>query len=191
MRQLLDWITQVGHRHLLIGVVGLLLVLNLGRWGISYFESCQEELSNRISLLEQYQDSIHKLPILQQRVKQLQQKSQRLNAYLFLGSSEEKIASAMQIKLQAEISNSGMIPEFVQPVRTTQRQYPGVDNIGIKVRISGTLNQFMVFLQNLYRSKQLFKIESFTIKPNKRSELKIFMEVRGFYKLKNRGGRPQ
>lgn len=184
MKQLLDYIGRIDRRHLLFGVAALLLVLNLGRWGVGYFTSRQDELASRIGLLEQYKKSVAKLPQVQQRVVQLQRQAQQLEAYLFSGDNEDKIASAMQIRLQSEISNAGLEPEFIQPLRggaTSDRQ--GLGDIGIKIRMSGSLNDFMKLLKNLSSARELFKIESFTVKPFKQSELKIFMEVRGFYRL--------
>ena len=51
------------------------------------------------------------------------------------------------------------------------------------MRLAGTLEEFISFLGNLYKSGNLFKIESFTLKPYKKTELKIFLDMKGFYKI--------
>ena len=188
MNQLLEYINRFDRRHLLLGMAVLLLLLNIGRWGINYLDSRQQELSNRIELLAQYQESVNKLPQVQQRVRGLKKRAQYLESFLFTGDSEEKIASAMQIKLQSQISKAGLAPEFIQPLRNRDKnRAEKIDDIGIKLRMSGSLNNFATFLKNIYNSKHLFKIESLTIKPFKKDELKIFMEVRGIYRLTTSG----
>jgi hypothetical protein len=41
----------------------------------------------------------------------------------------------------------------------------------------------MKFLASLYRLNYLFRIENFTLKPFKKTELKVFLELKGFYHL--------
>jgi hypothetical protein len=114
MNWLLEQINRIDRRHLLLGVAALLLLLNIGRWGADYLDSRQQELADRIELLAQYQKSVHKLPQVRQRVSRLKKRAQYLESFLFSGDSEEKIASAMQIKLQSQISKAGLAPEFIQ-----------------------------------------------------------------------------
>ncbi|HIJ78346.1 MAG TPA: hypothetical protein HPP69_03390 [Deltaproteobacteria bacterium] len=189
MTMLLDQINRFDRRHLLLGVAALLLLLNLGRLGANFLDARQQELGDRLELLSRYRESVLKLPQVQQRVSRLQKRTQYLESFLFTGDSEEQIASAMQIKLQSEISQAGLSPEFIQPLRNRDNNgTPGVNDIGIKIRMSGSLNNFAAFIKAIYSGKQLFKIESLTIKPFKKDELKIFLEVRGVYRLTPSGG---
>jgi len=161
-----------------------LLLLNLGRLGLGYLESRQAELADRMAMLAQYREAVQRLPEIEDRVVLLTRRQQQLESFLFQGESEEKIASAMQIMLQSELSNAGLEPEFIQPVRAGEggdRKQHG--EIAIKIRISGSLNNLGQFLQSRYASPQFFRIESITIKPFRPGELKISLDVRGYYKI--------
>lgn len=180
----MEFVQRFDRRYLLGGIAALLLLLNLGRLGLDYLDSRQAELTDRMAMLTQYREAVQRLPELEDRVVLLSRRQQRLESFLFQGESEEKIASAMQIMLQTEVSNAGLEPEFIQPVRAGEggdRKEHG--EIGIKIRMSGALNDLGVFLHSRYASKQFFRIESLTIKPFKPGELKISMDVRGYYKI--------
>ncbi|MGV1100717.1 type II secretion system protein GspM [Thiovibrio sp. JS02] len=193
MKLLVDFFNRFERRHLLVGVAAVLLLLNLGRWGVDYVNARQEELAGRMDLLAQYQEAVRRLPEIERRVSLKSRRQQQLEALLFAGDSEEKIASSMQISLQSQISKAGLEPEFIQPVRSGGGQAidrQGHGDLAIKIRMSGSLNDFAKFLQILYASNQLFLIENYTIKPFSQGELKIFMEVRGYYKISKTGDKP-
>lgn len=184
MNQIMEFVQRFDRRYLLGGIAALLLLLNLGRLGLDYLDSRQAELTDRMAMLTQYREAVQRLPELEDRVVLLSRRQQRLESFLFQGESEEKIASAMQIMLQTEVSNAGLEPEFIQPVRAGEggdRKEHG--EIAIKIRMSGALNDLGVFLHSRYAGKQFFRIESLTIKPFKPGELKISMDVRGYYKI--------
>jgi len=185
MNRLLRLIGQYRRRSLLVFVAALLLLLNLGRLGFGYFNDWEAQVENRRELLEQYYDTSRELPDLQRRVAILEKQQQHLETYLFKGGSEEEIASAMQIMLQGLVIKAGLEPEFLRPVRTgvkTAHKEKEYDEIAINVRLAGDLNNFMKFISSLYTSKYLFKIESLTLKPYKETNLKIFLEIKGYYK---------
>lgn len=184
MNQIMEFIHRFDRHHLLAGVALVLLVANLGRWGFGYFESRQEELADRMEVLAQYREAVQRLPEIEDRVALLARQQQELESFLFQGENEEKIASAMQIMLQSEVSNAGLAPEFIQPLRTAEggdRKEHG--EVAIKVRMSGSLNDLGQFLHSRYASKQFFRIESLTVKPFRAGELTISLDVRGYYKI--------
>jgi Tfp pilus assembly protein PilO len=190
VNQIMEFVQRFDRRYLLGGIAALLLLLNLGRLGLDYLDSRQAELTDRMAMLTQYREAVQRLPELEDRVVLLSRRQQRLESFLFQGESEEKIASAMQIMLQTEVSNAGLEPEFIQPVRAGEggdRKEHG--EIAIKIRMSGALNDLGVFLHSRYASKQFFRIESLTIKPFKPGELKISMDVRGYYKIGREAGK--
>ena len=169
---------------LLISLAVVLLVLNIGRFAVSYFNEQQEEVMNKIELLEQYRYSVQNLAQTKNKVTTLDRQKQLLDKYFFRGSSEEEVSSEMQIQLQEMIIDAALEPEFLRPVRRGDvGKGKDFDEITINLRMSGTLEGFVNFLRNLYKSKHLFKIESFTLKPYKNSELKIVLEITGYYKL--------
>jgi len=186
MNRLSQLLGRYRSKPLLIAAALLLFVLNLGRLAVDYYEKQQEEVASKIALLDQYQTATRKLVQLQRNVPQLEEHKQQLEEYLFSGESEDKITSAMQIKLQEQISKAGLELESLRPtVLDNKNKGKGYGEIPIKVRLSGTLNQFIDFLADFYRTKNLFRIESFTLKPYKQAELKLFIEFKGFYKLES------
>lgn len=184
MNRIMEFIHRFDRRYLLMGVAVVLLVANLGRWGLGYFESRREELADRMEMLAQYREAVQRLPEMEDRVTLLDRQQQELESFLFQGENEEKIASAMQIMLQSEISNAGLEPEFIQPLRTAEggdRKEHG--EIVIKIRMSGSLNDLGRFLHSRYASRQFFRIESLTVKPFRAGDLTISLDVRGYYKI--------
>lgn len=188
MNQIMEFIHRFERRHLLAGAAAVLLVLNLGSWAIGYLDARQEELADRMEMLAQYREAVQRLPEIEDRTALLSRQQQQLESFLFQGENEEKIASAMQIMLQSEVSNAGLEPEFIQPVRAGEggdRKEHG--EIVIKMRLSGGLNDLGRFLHSRYASKQFFRIESLSIKPFRPGELKISLDVRGYYKIGKEG----
>lgn len=190
MNQIMEFIHRFDRRYLLAGVAAVLLVANLGSWGLSYLDSRQEVLAERMDMLAQYREASQRMPEIEERVALLSRRQQQLESFLFQGENEEKIASAMQIMLQSEVTNAGLEPEFIQPVRAGEggggdRKNHG--EIAIKIRMSGALNDFGKFLHSRYASRQFFRIESLSIKPYRPGELKISLDVRGYYKVAKEG----
>jgi Tfp pilus assembly protein PilO len=184
MTRLAEIVNRYGKRQLLIGVVAVLLAVNFVKIGYGLYDKQKEDLAENISLLEKYQRSTGKIEALRNRVEGLEKQSKELDSFLFTGESDEEIASAIQIMLQDQVVKSGLEPESLRP--TTQGDGGrGKDfgEVSIKVRLAGTLDEFILFLADLYKSEHLFKIESFTLKPYKKSELKIFLDMKGFYKI--------
>jgi len=188
VNQIMEFIQRFDRRHLLAGVAIVLLIANLGRWGLSYLDAREAELADRMAMLAQYREAVQRLPEINDRVALLARRQEQLESFLFQGENEEKIASAMQIMLQSEVSNAGLEPEFIQP----QRRGEGRDGkehgeIAIKIRMSGALNDLGKFLHSRYASKQFFRIEGLTVRPFRPGELKISLDVRGYYKIGKEG----
>lgn len=171
-------------RTLLIGIAVILLIVNVSRMAIGYYNEQQQQVAEKIALLDQYRASTQKLNQLKNRVAGLKRQEQRLERYLFTGKSEEEISSAMQIKLQEMVTKAELQPEYIRPVtRGGSVKSKDFGEIAVNLRLSGPIDKFAEFLKNLYKSQHLFKIESFSIKPFKKTELKIVLEVKGFYKI--------
>lgn len=178
---------QFESRTLLVAVVVILLILNASRMVVSYYNEKHQEIIEKAALLEQQKSSIQNLNQLKNRVAGLKRQKQRLEQYLFIGKSEEEISSAIQIKLQDIVTTSELEPEYIRPVRKGDKgNDENFGEISVNVRLSGTIDNFADFLKNLYNSKHLFKIESFSVKPFKETELKIVLEVKGYYKTSDK-----
>ena len=170
-------------KSLLIGFAVLLLAINVGRWGINNYSDRKEELAARQALLQQQHSVKGSLPGLKNTVAKLEKRYEQLAVYLFKGGSEEEISSSMQIILQEHVIKAGLEPEFIRPVKTgALAKGDAIGEIAIKVRLSGTMENFMKFLGFLYNSKNLFKIEDISLKPFKEDEMKIVMEIKGYYR---------
>lgn len=178
------------NRRALVIIAAILLLLNFFRLGVDHFNQRSEEATSRIALLEQYRMATRKLDTTRDRVTWLETQAKEFESYLIVGESEEKIISDMQVKLQEQIAIAGLAVESLRPTRRVDRtkskekeKETRYDAVDINIRLSGTLNQFVEFLGQLYKSKTLFQIESFTLKPYKNKDLKIFLDFKGFYKL--------
>ncbi|MEA3548132.1 MAG: type II secretion system protein GspM [Thermodesulfobacteriota bacterium] len=174
---------RIDKKRLFMVVLALLLILNIGRLSLGYYQNQKEEVENRIDLLNQYRKAVVMQPQLKKRVAQLEKRSEQIDRYLFSGSSVEEISSAMQILLQNKVADAGLEPESIRPMRKGANVKPGeIADLVIKMRLVGTLDEFVDFLANLYRSSELIKIETFSLKPYK-GGLKISLDVKGFYHL--------
>ncbi|MBI5557598.1 MAG: type 4a pilus biogenesis protein PilO [Deltaproteobacteria bacterium] len=186
MNKLINYIKGLDRKILLLGAGSLLLLFNIARLGWGFYTDQLAEAEAKQSQLTQYRDTVEQLPSLKKRVARLKQKSANLEKYLFKGNSEEEISSAMQILLQEQVTKAGLEPESIRPmVSGSKTASHDFHEISIKIRLSGTLSQFVDFVAQLYRSDKLFQIENFTLKPFKKSEMKIFIDLKGFYTLNN------
>ncbi|MCB2181683.1 MAG: hypothetical protein KQH63_06650 [Desulfobulbaceae bacterium] len=187
MNRIIMFIKGLDRKVLLLAVGGLLLVLNLGRMAWDAYGNQLDEAEAQLALLGQYQQTVKKLPNIKKKVARQKQRAARLKKFLFTGSSEEEVSSAMQIMLQERVTKAGLEPESIRPlIKGGQKNAPqDFNEIEVKIRLAGNLSQLIDFLAQLYRSDKLFQIESFTLKPYKNTEMKIFLDLKGFYSLKN------
>jgi Tfp pilus assembly protein PilO len=172
-------------RNGLIFLVGVLLVLNIGRFAYSRYQEAREGIESKQALLDQYKISTKSLDSLREKIRQLEDRRRQFDGYLFTGTDKEDIASAMQLKLQELLGAAGLTPESLRPLsksggKDDNKRY---GEVVVKIRLTGELDNFMKFLASLYRLDYLFKVENFTLKPFKKTELKVFLELKGFYHL--------
>ncbi|MBU0728265.1 MAG: hypothetical protein KKA70_00845 [Proteobacteria bacterium] len=176
-------------RHVLIAIALVLLGMNLARMAAGHYAEKREYLENRLAQQEKFLLSTRNLDAMRKNVAALEERKQKVEEYLFGGGTEEEIASAMQIVIQEKLVNAGLQTESLRPITQTGAKGKGGEEkseygeILIKARLAGTLSAFNEFIAELYKSKQLFKIDSFSLKAHKQGEtLKIFIEIKGFYK---------
>ena len=190
MTRLAALLYQFRSRGGLIAIAVLLLALNVGRLTVDYLNTRQEMLANRLTLLQQQRRLAAGIEALRARVAALEARKKEVESFLFHGESIETVASAMQIALQGTVAKSGLTPESVRPIMRgrgkeakEERQYR---ELAVKLRLAGDLAGLLDFIAELYRSKRLFVIESLVVKPT-RKELKVLMDLKGFYVLTNGG----
>ncbi len=174
-------------RLVLLAVVAMLVLLNVGQWLRGQYVDKMQEIDTRIELLNQYKNAVVNIEALRKQESALEKGQGRVDSLLFVSDSEERVTSAMQILLQGKVTESGMASESIRPVRSVgdkaKQKARGFQEVAIKARLTGTLNQFVHFVANLYRSEKLFKVESVALRPFKKKELKIFLELRGYYRI--------
>jgi len=167
---------------LLLSIAGALFILNIGRLGIAHYQEQREAAETKLALLAKYKTTVEQLPELRQRVARLQQEKQVADQAFMSGGTEEEIASKMQIMLQDMVVKAGLEPEYIKSNRTgSQEAGRSFQEITIKMRLSGDINKFVELLSNLYQSKTYYRVESFSIQQGKKNELRIFMDLIGYY----------
>jgi len=168
---------------LIILAVGLLL-LNVGRFATNQYLDYLDGIESKRALLGQYQISTRNLEEMRKRVARLEAQKKRFESHLLVGENRQDITSAMQIKIQEMLSKSGLSPESLRPVnRRREAKDKEYGEVTIKVRLSGELESFVKFMAEIYRQRYLFKVDNFTLKPFKNKNLKVFLEIKGFYKI--------
>lgn len=184
-------VSQILHRlrsrAVLFGIAVTLLVLNLGRLAVGYFEDRQTELDSRLVRLQQQRREAAALEDLRAAIVDLEERRKGVERLLFTGASEEQIASAMQILLQEKLAKTSLEPESLRPIlrggKDKGKAEEPFQELAIKLRLSGTLQDFVEFLADIYRSDQLFIIENFVLKPSRNDVLKILLDLKGFYQI--------
>jgi len=188
MNRLIDVFRRFDRKTILLTSVALLLFLNLFRLAVGYYKNQVVEVETQQALLAQYQETVEKLPDLKKRVGRLERRGAFLEAYLFTGDSVDEISSAMQIQLQKMVTDAGLDPESIRPIVQSKKGQTGkYESIEIKIRLAGTMPQLVDFLGRFYGNKKLFVVESFTVKPYKKTQLKVFFDIKGFYSIKTVG----
>jgi len=182
---------KVRSRAFLIGLAVVLLLANLVRMGANYYTDRQDQVESQLLLLQQEQHSLARLEELRNSVAVLQARKEQLDRYFFKGESEERIASAMQIILQEKLAKANLAPESLRPLLRgggDKGKEKNIHDITIKLRLAGDIGGFLEFIAELYRSEQLFVIDNFIVKPDRNSQLKILMDLKGFYQLTGPAG---
>ncbi|MBC8317093.1 MAG: type 4a pilus biogenesis protein PilO [Desulfobulbaceae bacterium] len=188
MNRVIDVLRRFDRKTILLVSVALLLFLNLFRLAAGYYNDQKAEVETQQALLAQYQATAAKLPELKKQVGRLERRAGLLEDYLFTGTSVDEISSAMQIMLQKMVTDAGLDPESIRPIVQGKKGESGkYESIEIKIRLAGTMPQLVDFLGRFYKNKKLFVVDSFTVKPYKKTELKVFFDIKGFYSIKTAG----
>jgi len=177
---------QLGSRGLLLGVVGLLALVKLGLVLQTAYLADRDELATLQASLARYRQLTGKAPELQRQLQGLADERETLVKILFTGSSEENIISAMQLDIQAMVATAGLEAETIRPlkqknVREAGGAEPGFGEVAIKASLNGTLTEYLAFLAELYGSGKFYKIEAVVLSPYKKSDLKISIDLRGYF----------
>lgn len=171
-------------RNGLLVIVGLLLLLNAVRLINGKYEDILQGVESKQSLLGQYRMSTKDIEALRVKIGQLESTKSQFETHLFRGESEKEVTSAMQIKLQDVLGKVGMNPESLSPVTKGGKDDGKLyGEVIIKIRLGGTFESFIKFLAELYKMEYLFRVENVTVKPLKKEEVKIFLELKGYYRL--------
>jgi hypothetical protein len=75
-------------------------------------------------------------------------------------------------------------PESLRPsYRSNQDKNKVYGEVLVKIRLTGRLDNIVKFLALVYKSNYFLKIDNFTFKAFRNNQLKVFMAVKGFYRL--------
>lgn len=185
MNSIFRFLHRIGSRGMLLGMVGVLLLVKLGLELRDSYAAAQGELESRQTSLARYRKVTGKAPELKSQLQSLIADRERLKKVLFTGSSEENIISAMQLDLQALATTAGLETETIRPVKQKNAQEAGgeagLGEVAIKASLNGTLVAYQAFLAELYNSPKFYKIEAVTLSPYKKSDLKMLIDLRGYF----------
>ena len=169
-------------------VVLLCAKLVMGVW--DSYQADQVVLETRKTSLARYRTLTARAPELRLRLEQLTAEQDKLGKFLFSGPNEESILSGMQLDLQALVTTAGLEAETIRPIKQKNEQknekdgQKGVSDMGevvIKANVNGTLDQYLALLAELFSSGKLYRIEAVTLAPRKKSDLKIGIDLRGYF----------
>jgi len=190
MNNITRFLSRFERRSLLIAVAVALAVLYLGVWAVDSYKARQADLESKRTRIEQYNDIAGRTGELEERLKSLNRHKTKIEKYFFSGATDDEIASAMQVRIQALVSRAGLQAESIRPIRQKKQVAPEkgegapvFGEVAIKVRLVGTLMEFMDFISELYKGKEFFKVETFNLKPYRNTGLKIFVDLKGYYIL--------
>ena len=195
MKNIVLFFARLQRRSLLMAAAVLLIIVNLGVWVNDAYDTRQEEVESKMAQLGQYQLVSEEGTVFDERLGHLLGFKEQVGQYFFTGEDDNKLSSAMQLRVQALVAKAGLQAESIRPtIRKTdlkQDKDGGGAVLGevlIKVRLAGTIHEFMDFLAELYRGKEFFEIESVSLKPYRKTGLKIFIELKGYYIIPGQSG---
>lgn len=167
---------------LLIALAFALLVLNLGRWGINHYQGQTEALASKKALFVRYRNTAEQLGALRQKVERLEREKRQAEQFFLVGESEEEITSKLQVLLQEMVVKAELEPEYIKPVKqASEDKSSPFQEVAIKMRLGGKINALISLLAELRNSQAFFQIESFSLRPGKKGELRIFLDLKGFF----------
>ncbi len=171
---------RLDRKTMLVFGAGLFLCGILIRFTVGIYQEKSSDIETKEATLFAQQKSSRQLPALKKELALLERESKRAEAFLFHGPNVDTITSTMQIRLQSLISEAGLEPESLRPLGGKSHD-SGLNTIGIKLRLNGTLENFSTFLTALYNNDKFFLIENCTLKPDKLKGVKVFMDLKAFY----------
>lgn len=184
LRPLTKLLSLARTRNGLLVIVGALLLLNAVRLINGKYADILQAVESKQSLLGQYRMSTKDIESVRAKTQQLETRKNQFETHLFRGETEKDVTSAMQIKLQEVLGRVGMNPESLSPLtKGGKDDGKPYGEVIIKIRLGGTVENFIKFLAELYKMEYLFRIENVTVKPLKKEEVKIFLELKGYYQL--------
>ena len=190
MDNIVRFFNRFERKTLLIAGAVILLLLNMGRIVNTSFETRQTELESKILRLERHKRISGSADELDKKLARLLKQKEQAEKHFFKGETDDKIVSAMQLRIQSMVGRAGMQSESIRPIKQKKeakdKEGDEVSVLGevlIKARLVGSISSFMDFLASLYRGNEFFKVENFSLKPYRKSGLKIFIELRGYYLL--------
>lgn len=176
---------RIGSRGLLLSLVGLLLLVKFGLKLQEDYQADQDNLATLQASLARYRNLTGKMPQLKSQMQSLTAEREKLEKILFTGSSEENIISTMQLDLQALVATAGLEAETIRPIKQKNAREvggeSGLGEVAIKASLNGTLAECLALLAELYGSGKFYKIEALTLSPYKKNDLKILIDLRGYF----------
>lgn len=195
MKDIVHFFTRFQRRSLLVAAAVLLIIVNLGVWVNDTYDIRQQEVESKAAQLSQYQLVIGKGKAVDERLEQLLVLEKQAGQYFFTGEDDNKISSAMQLRVQALVAKAGLQAESIRPTmrksdlkQDKEGEGAVLGEVLIKVRLAGTIDEFLDFLAELYRGKEFFEIESISLTPYRNTGLKIFIELKGYYIIPGQSG---
>ncbi len=195
MKDIVHFFTRFQRRSLLVAAAVLLIIVNLGVWVNDTYDIRQQEVESKAAQLGQYQLVIGKGKAVDERLQQLLVLEKQAGQYFFTGEDDNKISSAMQLRVQALVAKAGLQAESIRPTmrksdlkQDKEGEGAVLGEVLIKVRLAGTIDEFLDFLAELYRGKEFFEIESISLTPYRNTGLKIFIELKGYYIIPGQSG---
>lgn len=174
-------------RNGLLVIAGVLLALNAIRLVNGKYAEAIQRVESKQALLGQYRMSTRDLDGERARVQQLEARRTQFEKRLFPGTQEREVTSNMQIRLQEVMTKVGIIPEAISALpkpggaKDKEAGNP-YGEVLVKVRLGGNLDNFVKLLAALPKMDNLLVVDNVTIKPFKKDELKVFLEMRGYYR---------
>lgn len=198
MNDIANFFARFQRRSLLIAAAVVLIVVTLGLRVNDAYNTRQEEVESKLARLAQFQLVSGESEVVDERLNHLLGRKKQVVKYFFTGADDTKLSSAMQLRVQALVAKAAMRAESIRPTMHKPDFKQGKDGGGpvlgevlIKVRLAGTLREFMDFLAELYRGKEFFEIENVSFKPYRKTGLKIFIELKGYYIIPGQSGNPE
>ena len=189
MDNIVRFFNRFERKTLLIAAAVVLLLLNVGRLVNNSFETRRTELESKIIRLEQYKRITGKADELDKRLARLLKQKGQVEDHFFTGETDDEITSSMQLRIQSLVARAGMQSESIRPIKQKKESKDKggegavLGEVLIKARLVGSISAFMDFMASIYKGNEFFKVENFSLKPYRKSGLKIFIELRGYYLL--------